>query len=77
MKFSYYPGCTLKTKGKDLDRYGRLAAEALGFELCQDLWAPCPPSVELAAAGATIIGNLSASSDIIGKDTDTGLHYLI
>ena len=35
MKFSYYPGCTLKTKGKDLDRYGRLAAEALGVELCE------------------------------------------
>ena len=33
MKFSYYPGCTLKTKGKDLDRYARLSAEALGFTL--------------------------------------------
>ncbi len=33
MKFKYFPGCTLKTKGKDLDRYARLSAEALGFEL--------------------------------------------
>ena len=33
MKFSYYPGCTLKTKGKDLDRYGRLSAEAFGVTL--------------------------------------------
>ena len=33
MKFSYYPGCTLKTKGKDLDRYARASAEALGFTL--------------------------------------------
>ena len=33
MKFRYYPGCTLKTKGKELDRYGRLCAEALGFTL--------------------------------------------
>ena len=33
MKHSYYPGCTLKTKAKDLDRYGRLAAEKLGAEL--------------------------------------------
>ena len=33
MKFSYFPGCTLKTKGKQLDVYGRRAAEALGFEL--------------------------------------------
>lgn len=33
MKFSYYPGCTLKTKGKELDIWGRKAAEALGVEL--------------------------------------------
>ena len=33
MKFSYYPGCTLKTKGKDLDRYARASAEALGVTL--------------------------------------------
>ncbi len=33
MKFKYFPGCTLKTKGKDLDRYARASAEALGFEL--------------------------------------------
>ena len=35
MKFSYFPGCTLKTKGKDLDIYARKSAEALGFELCE------------------------------------------
>ena len=33
MTYSYYPGCTLKTKAKDLDRYGRLSAEALGVTL--------------------------------------------
>lgn len=33
MVMSYFPGCTLKTKGKALDEYGRKAAEALGFEL--------------------------------------------
>lgn len=33
MKFSYYPGCTLKTKAQELDRYGRASALALGFEL--------------------------------------------
>lgn len=31
--YSYFPGCTLKTKGKDLDKYARLSAEALGFSL--------------------------------------------
>ena len=33
MKYSYYPGCTLKTKAKELDRYGRLCAEKLGIIL--------------------------------------------
>ena len=33
MKYSYYPGCTLKNKAADLDRYGRESAKALGFEL--------------------------------------------
>ena len=33
MKYSYYPGCTLKNKAQDLDVYARKSAEALGFEL--------------------------------------------
>lgn len=33
MTYSYFPGCTLKTKGKQLDIWGRAAAEALGFTL--------------------------------------------
>ena len=33
MIFSYYPGCTLKTKAKDLDTYARKSAEALGVTL--------------------------------------------
>ena len=33
MKFSYYPGCTLKTKAKVLDKYARESAAALGVEL--------------------------------------------
>ncbi|HOJ12351.1 MAG TPA: CoB--CoM heterodisulfide reductase iron-sulfur subunit B family protein [Clostridiales bacterium] len=33
MIFSYYPGCTLKTKAKDLDEYARRSAEALGIVL--------------------------------------------
>ncbi len=33
MKISYYPGCTLKTKAKDLDVYARLSAAALGIEM--------------------------------------------
>ena len=33
MKYSYYPGCTLKNKATELDRYGRASAKVLGFEL--------------------------------------------
>lgn len=33
MTYSYFPGCTLKTKGKELDIWGRAAAEKLGFVL--------------------------------------------
>lgn len=33
MKYSYYPGCTLKTKAKDLDIYAKNSARVLGFEL--------------------------------------------
>lgn len=33
MTYPYFPGCTLKTKGAELDSYGRKAAEALGFPL--------------------------------------------
>ena len=40
---------------------------AVGAEVCEDLWAPEPPSVELARAGATLILNLSASDEVVGK----------
>ena len=40
----------------------------IGVELCEDLWAPQPPSVRLAQAGATLILNLSASDETVGKD---------
>ena len=33
MKYSYFPGCTLKNKAKDLDLYARSCAEVLGFAL--------------------------------------------
>ena len=38
-----------------------------GIEICEDLWSPKPPSTDAALAGATIIFNLSASNEIIGK----------
>ena len=38
-----------------------------GIEICEDVWAPIPPSNNLALAGADIIFNLSASDELIGK----------
>lgn len=38
-----------------------------GIEICEDVWAPLPPSNTLAMAGADIIFNLSASDELIGK----------
>ena len=39
----------------------------LGTEICEDVWVPLSPSVSAALAGATVIANLSASNEIIGK----------
>lgn len=42
MVYSYYPGCTLKNKAKDLDKYARDSAAALGIELQEiDEWQCC------------------------------------
>jgi NAD+ synthase (glutamine-hydrolysing) len=38
-----------------------------GIEICEDVWSPCPPSVELCRNGADIIFNLSASNELVGK----------
>ena len=38
-----------------------------GVEICEDVWAPIPPSNNLALAGADIIFNLSASDELAGK----------
>ena len=39
----------------------------LGVEICEDLWATEPPSARLARGGATVILNLSASNELVGK----------
>jgi NAD+ synthase (glutamine-hydrolysing) len=39
----------------------------VGAEVCEDLWVPIPPSSRQALAGATILVNLSASNEVIGK----------
>ena len=42
MQYSYFPGCTLKNKAKDLDHYARVCAQALGFQLVEpETWQCC------------------------------------
>lgn len=39
----------------------------VGVEICEDLWVPVPPSSAQAMAGATVLLNLSASNEVVGK----------
>jgi NAD+ synthase (glutamine-hydrolysing) len=39
----------------------------VGVEICEDLWAVVPPSSHAALAGATVLANLSASDEVLGK----------
>ena len=39
----------------------------IACEICEDLWVPVPPSSRHVLAGATLIANLSAGNEIIGK----------
>ena len=40
----------------------------IGIEICEDLWAPNPPSIKQALSGAVLTVNLSASDESAGKD---------
>ena len=40
---------------------------SIACEICEDLWVPVPPSSRHVLAGATVIANLSAGNEIIGK----------
>ncbi len=56
----------------DMEAAGLFACETvpnlvLGVEICEDLWATEPPSARLARGGATVILNLSASNELVGK----------
>ena len=67
---SYYNAYTPQAVGfgaNQLFRCEQLPDLVVAAELCEDLWAPCPPSVGHTAAGATVIVNLSASDETVGK----------
>ena len=50
-----------------LFRCREMPSFVLGVELCEDLWSALPPSTFHALAGATVIANLSASDETVGK----------
>jgi NAD+ synthase (glutamine-hydrolysing) len=57
-------GTDLIFSAEDLDGF------VFALEICEDFWAPTPPSTQAALAGALVIGNLSASNITIGKARD-------
>ena len=84
MVFSYFPGCTLKTKAKELDVYTRKSAEALGITL-EELpeWQCCgavyPQAKDEIATKLSSIRSLAAARDL-GHDLVTvcsACHHVI
>ena len=61
-----FAGHTVKVT-PDLQLFRTYDGVRFGVEICEDVWAPAPPSNKLALAGADLIFNLSASDELIGK----------
>lgn len=66
--YSYFPGCTLKNKAKDLDAYARASAEALGFSLEEiPEWQCCggvyPTAADEVAQKLSSVRALAAARD--------------
>ncbi len=72
MKYSYYPGCTLKTKAVVLDAYARKCAEVLGFELEEiENWQCCGGVYPLGSDEiATKLSSVRALNDAKEKGQD-------
>lgn len=72
MKYSYYPGCTLKNKAKALDHYARACALALGFELEElETWQCCGGVYPLGTDEiATKLSSVRALNDAKEKEQD-------
>lgn len=72
MIYSYFPGCTLKNKAKDLDLYARESAKALGFELEEiPEWQCCGGVYPLATNEiATKLPSVRALADAKSKGQD-------
>ncbi len=72
MKYSYYPGCTLKNKAKTLDDYARKCAEILGFTLEEiEDWQCCGGVYPLGSDEiATKLSSVRALNDAKEKGQD-------
>ena len=72
VKYSYYPGCTLKNKAKDLDAYARASAKALGFELEEiENWQCCGGVYPLGSDEiATKLSSVRALNEAKEKEQD-------
>lgn len=72
MVYSYYPGCTLKNKAQDLDKYARMSAEALGFTLEEiEEWQCCGAVYPMASDEiATKLSAVRALNDAKEKGQD-------
>ena len=60
-------GIDLLFEARGADGEGGPGGLVVGVEVCEDLWVPVPPSSMQAMAGATVLVNLSASNETIGK----------
>jgi len=75
MNYSYFPGCTLKNKATDLEKYARISAEALGFTL-EEIpdWQCCggeyPMGKDEIASKLSSVRALASAKDA-GKDLVT------
>lgn len=49
-------------------KHSKLEAYKFGVEICEDFWSQSPPSEALCRAGCTLILNLSASDELVGKE---------
>lgn len=66
---SLRPGLSVPMGAKQIFSCTSMPQLQVAVELCEDVWAPNPPSISHALAGADLILNLSASDEVTGKDT--------
>ena len=72
MTYSYFPGCTLKTRAKDLDHWGRESMKALGIELAKlPEWQCCGAVYPIARAAGGVCGGQKAHRAFNQQDFET------